>query len=72
MKTAHADQIEEWVTFIKKNPTTWRVQHTRFLQSQLEMAKDTLNRIAKSPGGKVKIAAVRKITNKKLLDMICR
>lgn len=70
MKTSHEDQIEEWATYILENPTTWKVQHTQFLNAQIEMANAALERIKKQPNGKEKIIEMFGIKNKELIKRL--
>lgn len=72
IKKERAEQIDRWAKYIQENPHIWREHHTRFLDDQLEMANAALRRIAKQPGGREKITQLRGITNKKVLDELCR
>lgn len=70
MKTSHEEQIVQWATYIRENPTKWRAQHTRFLNAQLEMANAALERIKKQKNGKEKIVELFGIKNKEIIERL--
>jgi len=59
----HDDFIERWVKFMKENPDKWRDIHTRFINSQLQMNREFLERLKKTPGGREKIIKLYDIKN---------
>ena len=69
-KTSHEDQVVEWANYIRENPTSWREQHTRFINAQIEMANAALERILKQKNGKEKIIQLFGIKNKKLVSQL--
>ena len=66
------DFVEYWVNYIKKNPNTWREQHTKFIDDQLKMANAALNNLKKTKEGKLKLIKLRNITNKTLIQEILK
>ena len=72
LNSSRTEQIDRWAEYIRMNPEKWREQHTQFLDAQFEMANAALRRIAKSSGGREKIAQLKGITNSKFLDEFCR
>lgn len=72
LKPSRTEQIDRWAEYILKNPEKWRDQHTAFIDAQLEIANTFLKNLAKQPGGREKLAEVRKIKNQRLLDELCR
>lgn len=69
-RTSHEDQIGEWADYIREHPTSWREQHTRFINAQIEMANAALERILQQKNGKKKIIQLFGIKNKKLIHKL--
>ncbi len=61
----HNDFIERWAKFVKENPTKWQKEHTKFINSQFQMAYDFIERLKKTKNGKEKIKKIYKIGNEK-------
>jgi hypothetical protein len=61
----HDDFIERWATYMKEHPTEWKKHHTKFINGQVQMAWDFIERLSKQPGGKEKIREIYGITNLK-------
>jgi len=70
MKTSHNDQVEEWANYIKHNPDKWREQHTHFINAQIIMAREALERIKQQKNGKQKIIELFGIKNKNLIERL--
>ena len=72
LKKSRMEQIDRWADYIRTHPEEWRKQHTAFIDAQLEIANTFLKNLAKQPGGREKIAEIRRIKNQKFLDEFCR
>ncbi|MEK6921228.1 MAG: hypothetical protein AABX82_05055 [Nanoarchaeota archaeon] len=66
-KTSHQDQVEEWANFVRENPDKWKAQHTKFINAQIKMANEALQRIRKQKNGKEKIVELFSVKNKQLI-----
>ena len=67
IKTSHQDQVEEWANFVKNNPDKWKAMHTKFINAQIKMANEALQRIGKQKNGKEKLVELFYIKNKKII-----
>lgn len=67
-KTSHQDQVEQWATYIREHPDSWREQHTRFINAQITMANAAIARILQQKNGKEKIVELFGIKNKRLIE----
>ena len=61
----HDEFIERWVTYIEEHPVEWREHHARFINAQVGMARDFIERLSKQPDGKERIREIYGITNLK-------
>lgn len=59
------DEIDRWIEYMRKNPSTWKKHHTEFINAQFEKADLFIRRLAKQPGGKKKIIEAYNIKNVK-------
>ena len=66
-KTSHQDQVEAWANYVRDNPETWKEQHTRFINAQIIMANEALQRIRKQKNGKEKLIELFSVKNKQLI-----
>lgn len=66
-KTSHRDQVEDWAHFVRNNPDKWKAQHTRFINAQINMANEALQRIRKQKNGKEKLVELFSVKNKQLI-----
>ncbi len=66
-QTSHQEQVEQWANYIRDNPTSWRIQHTRFLNAQIQLANDALQRIRKQKNGKEKLVELFSVKNKQII-----
>lgn len=57
----HDEQIVRWAKYVKENPGKWKAKLKPFLDSQILMANRFYKNLAKTPGGKEKIAKLRKL-----------
>jgi len=67
----HMEFVDKWAEFVKNNPDKWRKIHAEFINAQIQMNKQFLERLKKTPDGRVKIIDLYQIKNlegyKKLL-----
>jgi hypothetical protein len=61
----HMEFVDKWAEFVKNNPDKWRKIHTEFINAQILMNKQFLERLKKTPGGRDKIIELYKIKNLK-------
>lgn len=61
----HAEFVERWAQYVRDNPTKWQKIHTRFINSQIQMNRQFLERLKNTPGGRQKIIELYKIKNLK-------
>jgi hypothetical protein len=64
------DFVEYWANYILDNPGSWREQHTKFLDDQIKMANNSLNKLRGSPEGREKLILLKGIKNKKLISQL--
>lgn len=65
----HREFIERWADYVyeTRKSREWKKQHSRFINSQIKKANDSLLRIAKVKGVEV-VAEIRGIKNPILLE----
>ena len=56
--------IEDWVEYIKTHED-WKKHHTKFINSQFELANKAIIKISKMPNGSEKLMELYNIKNKK-------
>lgn len=61
----HTEFVDRWAEFIRNNPDKWRKIHTDFINAQILMNKQFLERLKKTPNGKDKIVELYQIKNLK-------
>ena len=61
---SHQDQILRQAKYILEHPTTWKQQHTIFINALYEKAQQFVDRLAKQTGGKEKLMNIYHIKNK--------
>jgi hypothetical protein len=61
----HAEFVDRWAEFVRNNPDKWRKIHTEFINAQIQMNRQFLERLKKTPSGKEKIIELYKIKNLK-------
>jgi hypothetical protein len=64
------DFVRYWANYINKHPKTWRKQHNRFINAQVDMANNSLKKFSQEEGGKQKIIEIFKIKNKKVIESL--
>jgi len=60
--------ITRWAQYVKENPTKWKKQHTRFINSIFEKHYSWEEKMLAKPNGKEILAKLYGIKNKKILD----
>ncbi len=55
LRETHLDQIERWARFVRENPTTWKKQHTAFIDAIFRKHQEVVERLQASPEGKEKL-----------------
>lgn len=55
------EKVELWARYVKENPNTWRMQHTSFINSQIEKAQKFYKKLENMPNGNEKIKKIRNI-----------
>ena len=61
----HADFIERWADFVKKNPDRWQPILDEFIDSQYNMHDKFIERLRKTEKGREKIIKLYNIKNKR-------
>ena len=61
----HMEQVERWARYVKEHPTTWKKEHTQFINAVYEKAWDAIERLSQQPNGKAKIVALRELRKTK-------
>jgi hypothetical protein len=49
---SHEEQLIRWAKFIRENPEKWQEEHTLFINSQIELAEEFYQRLAKTEDGR--------------------
>lgn len=49
----HMDSVERWANYVKNNPD-WKKIYTEFIDAKFEKAYAAIERILKTPNGKIK------------------
>ncbi len=60
----HEEYLERWARFVKDHPKEWKMEHTQFINSQIEMANSFYEKLSKMPGGMEKIKQLRNLKQK--------
>ena len=58
----HNEFIEKWADYVKKN-SDWKKEHNEFINSQIKMQGDFIQRLLKEKNGKEKIIKIYNIKN---------
>lgn len=64
------DFVEYWANYIRKNPDSWKEMHTRFVDGQILMANEALNKLRLTEEGKKKLIELRGIKNKQIISTL--
>ena len=64
-KFGDAEFHDKWAAFVRNHPTDWKIYHSAFINSEIEMRQKFIERLAQQPGGKEKIREIYGITNSK-------
>ena len=67
-----SEEIDMWVGYMKKHPTTWKQIHTAYINSYFEAHERFIKKMLKRPDGKEIIASIYGITNKKGYENLLR
>ncbi len=57
----HEEYIKRWAEFVRKNPHSWKKQHSQFINAQFLKAKKIHEKLRQSPQGREKLEALRKL-----------
>lgn len=60
-----SEEIDRWITYMKKNPSRWKKVHTEFINAQFSKSRQFIERLLKEPGGRNKIIDAYGIKNLK-------
>jgi len=60
----HEEFIVRWANYVRDNPDRWRKQHTKFINSQINMNKQFLKRLLSQKDGKRKIIELYELKNR--------
>lgn len=60
-----SDEIDRWISYMRKHPDTWKTKHTAFINAQFFKHRQFLTCLAATPQGKQKIINVYNIRNVK-------
>ena len=63
MRKTHLEQVERWAHFVRDNPTTWKVIHTKFINAVFDKHHQFRERILATPHGKEKLIELYEIQN---------
>jgi len=58
-KKLRETQIISWANFIRKNPNSWKKQHTEFVDSQIRRANKFYEKLKDTQNGNKKICELR-------------
>ncbi|MBI5881158.1 hypothetical protein HZB90_03445 [archaeon] len=58
-----SEEIDRWIKYMKEHPTTWKKEHTAFINAQFSKSSAFIERLSKTPGGKEKIMSAYGIKN---------
>jgi hypothetical protein len=58
---SHKQQIERWARFILDNPETWKAEHTKFINGQVEKANSFYERLRDVEGGEEILQKLRMV-----------
>lgn len=56
----HMESVEIWANYVKENPTKWKKQHTKFIDSQFIKHREFVKRLLKTKNGKEKLKKLYK------------
>ena len=57
----HLEQVERWAELVKKNPVSWRKEHTAFINAQITRSWKFYERLSKTPNGKSKMGQLLRL-----------
>lgn len=69
-KLKEIDFVDRWAHYVKDNPTTWKKQHTAFINAIFDKHQAWRKKILAKPNGKQIIAELYGIKNQKVLDSL--
>ncbi|MDP2717780.1 MAG: hypothetical protein Q8P02_03485 [Candidatus Micrarchaeota archaeon] len=70
MDPARMEQIDRWAQYVRTSNGAWKKAHSAFINAQFQKAEAFYQRLAKTPGGKRKIASIFGIQNPSVLSFL--
>jgi hypothetical protein len=59
----HTEFVDRWAEFVRNSPDNWRKIYTEFINAQILMNRQFLERLKNTPGGREKIIETYQIKN---------
>lgn len=58
-----SEEIDRWVAYMKAHPSSWRKEHSAFVDAQFAKHEAFLKRLLSQPGGREKVVSLYGIKN---------
>lgn len=57
----HLEQVKRMAEFVRDNPSSWKKEHSEFINAQVTLSWEFYKRLMSLPGGELKIQRLRKL-----------